>query len=164
MENIRRTDKIRIDYRAVNHPPGQNAAFAAAPADFARVGAKTLIDYSGNRYVSEGQSNSAGGYKFNFRSVIAPKRSFSIDVLRNRRGPEVRNLDERSKSQLRVGLLSEVPHLLLLYASERPETLRGDASAGAHGTGRQPRAPGRHHLRQHLLGLPNNRERQNPAP
>jgi glyoxylase-like metal-dependent hydrolase (beta-lactamase superfamily II) len=124
MENIRRADKIRIDYRAVNHPLGQNIAFGAAPAEFARVGAKTLIDYSGNRYVTEGQSNSAGGYKFNFRFVVAPQRSFSIDVLKNRRGAEVRNLDERAKSQLKVGLISEVPHLLLLYASERTETLR----------------------------------------
>ena len=129
MENIRRADKITINYKAVNHPLGQNAAFNGAPADFERIGLKTLIDYSGNRYVTEGQSNSAGGYKFNFRLVVAPKRSFSLDVLRNRRGPEVRNLDERAKSQLKVGLISEVPHLLLLYAAQRPETLRslGDA-------------------------------------
>ncbi|HKS28791.1 MAG TPA: MBL fold metallo-hydrolase [Pyrinomonadaceae bacterium] len=124
MENILRADKVTINYRAVNHPLGQNAAFGAAPAEFLRVGARTLIDYSGNRYVSDGQSNSAGGYKFNFRSVSSPKRSFNIDVLKNRRGREVRNLDERSKSQLKVGLISEVPHLLLLYASQRPETLR----------------------------------------
>jgi glyoxylase-like metal-dependent hydrolase (beta-lactamase superfamily II) len=129
MENIRRADKITINYRSVNHPLGQNAAFNAPPAEFQRIGPKTLIDYSGNRYMSEGQSNSASGYKFNFRSVIAPKRSFSIDVLQNRRGNEVRNLDERSKSQTKIGLLSEVPHLLLLYVAERPETLRslGDA-------------------------------------
>lgn len=129
LESIRRADKIRIDYRSVNHPLGQNAAFNGAPAEFRREGVKTLIDYSGNRFVTEGQSNSAGGYSFNFRFVIGPKRSFSIDVLRNRRGPEVRNLDERSKSQLRLGLISEVPHLLLLYVVQRSETLRslGDA-------------------------------------
>lgn len=129
VENIRRTDKIRINYRSVNHPLGQNAAFNAPPADFQRIGSKTLIDYSGNRYMTEGQSNSAGGYKFNFRFVIAPRRSFSIDVLQNRRGNEVRNLDERSTNQLKIGLLSEVPHLLLLYVAQRPETLRslGDA-------------------------------------
>jgi glyoxylase-like metal-dependent hydrolase (beta-lactamase superfamily II) len=124
MNNIRLADKITINYRSVNHPLGQNAAFNAAPAEFERVGLKTLIDYSGNRYVTEGQSNSAGGYKFNFRFVVAPKRSFSLDVLQNRRGPEVRNLDERAKNQLKIGLISEVPHLLLLYASQRPETLR----------------------------------------
>jgi glyoxylase-like metal-dependent hydrolase (beta-lactamase superfamily II) len=123
-ENIRRADKITINYKAVNHPLGQNAAFDAPPADFERVGAKTLIDYSGGRYVTEGQSNSAGGYKFNFRFVISPKRSFSIDVLQNRRGNEARNLDERTKNQLKIGLLSEVPHLFLLYVAQRPETLR----------------------------------------
>ena len=129
MENIRRVDKITINYRAVNHPLGQNAAFTAPPADFERIGLKTAIDYSGNRYVTEGQSNSAGGYKFNFRFVVGPKRSFSIDVLQNRRGAEVRNLDERTKTQLKVGLISEAPHLLLLYAAQRPEALRflGDA-------------------------------------
>jgi glyoxylase-like metal-dependent hydrolase (beta-lactamase superfamily II) len=123
-ENISRADKLTINYRAVNHPLGQNAAFTAPPADFERVGLKTLIDYSGNRYVTEGQSNSPGGYKFNFRFVIGPKRSFSLDVLQNRRGPEVRNLDERTKNQLKVGLISEAPHLLLLYVAQRPETLR----------------------------------------
>lgn len=133
MDNIRRADKIRIDYKAVNHPLGQNAAFNGPPADFERVGSKTLIDYSGNRYATEGQSNSAGGYKFNFRFVVAPKRSFSIDVLQNRRGPEVRNLDERAKSQLKVGLISEVPHLLLLYAAQRPETLRSLGEAEIKG-------------------------------
>jgi DNA-binding beta-propeller fold protein YncE len=124
IENIRRADRVTVNYSAVNHPLGQNAAFDARAADFQRVGAKTLIDYSGGRYVTEGQSNSAGGYKFNFRSVVAPKRSLSIDLLRNRRGSEVRNLDERTKSQLKVGLLTEVPHLLLLYVSQRPESLR----------------------------------------
>jgi glyoxylase-like metal-dependent hydrolase (beta-lactamase superfamily II) len=124
MENIRRADKITINYKAVNHPPGQNAAFNAAPAEFQRVGFKTLIDYSSNHYLTEGQSNSAGGYKFNFRTVISPKRSFSIDVLQNRRGNEVRNLDERAKSQFKVGMIAEAPHLLLLYAAQRPETLR----------------------------------------
>jgi glyoxylase-like metal-dependent hydrolase (beta-lactamase superfamily II) len=124
LENIRRADKITINYKSINHPLGQNAAFDAPPANFERVGAKTLIDYSSGRYVTEGQSNSAGGYKFNFRFVISPKKSFSIDVLQNRRGNEVRNLDERTKSQLKVGMLSEVPHLLLLYVAQRPETLR----------------------------------------
>jgi hypothetical protein len=124
MENIRRADKITINYKAVNHPLGQNAAFNAAPAEFQRVGLKTLINYSSNHYVTEGQSNSAGGYKFNFRSVISPKRSFNIDVLQNRRGNEVRNLDERTKSQFKIGMISEAPHLLLLYATQRPETLR----------------------------------------
>lgn len=133
MENIRRADKITINYKAVNHPPGQNAAFTAPPAEFERVGLKTLIDYSGNRYVSEGQSNSAGGYKFNFRFVIAPKRSFSIDVLQNRRGPEVRNLDERTKNQLKIGLLSEAPHLLLLYVAQRTESLRSLGEAEING-------------------------------
>lgn len=124
MENISRADKITINYKSVNHPLGQNAAFNAAPADFERIGAKTLIDYSGNRYVSEGQSNSAGGYKFNFRFVVSPKRSFSIDVLQNRRGNEVRNISEQQKIQLKIGMITEVPHLLLLYAAQRPETLR----------------------------------------
>ncbi|HEY0172473.1 MAG TPA: cytochrome D1 domain-containing protein [Pyrinomonadaceae bacterium] len=132
MGNVRRADKITINYKSVNHPLGQNAAFDAPPADFERVGVKTLIDYAGGRYVTEGQSNSAGGYKFNFRNVIAPRRSFGIDLLRNRRGPEVRNLDERSKAQLKLALLSEVPHLLLLYAAQRPETLRwlGESEVG----------------------------------
>ena len=124
LENLRRADKISIHYKGVGHPPGQNMAFEAAPADFKRVGAKTLIDYSGGRYVTEGQSNSAGGYKFNFRFVISPKRSFSIDVLQNRRGNEARNMSESQKTQLKIGLLSEVPHLFLLYVAQRPETLR----------------------------------------
>jgi glyoxylase-like metal-dependent hydrolase (beta-lactamase superfamily II) len=124
LENIRRADKISISYNAINHPPGQNMAFDAPPADFKRIGAKTLIDYSGGRYVTEGQSNSAGGYKFNFRFVVSPKRSFSIDVLQNRRGNEVRNMSESQKTQLKIGLLSEVPHLFLLYVAQRPETLR----------------------------------------
>jgi glyoxylase-like metal-dependent hydrolase (beta-lactamase superfamily II) len=124
MENIRRADKITINYKAVNHPLGQNAAFDAPPGNFERVGARSMIDYAGNRYISEGQTNFPGGYKFNFRFVVAPQRSFSIDVLQNRRGSEVRNVDERTKTQLKIGLLSEVPHLLLLYAAQRPETLR----------------------------------------
>lgn len=123
-ENIRRAGKISINYKAVNHPVGQNAAFSAPPAEFIRIGAKTLIDYSGNHFINEGQSNSPGGYKFNFRNVISPKRSFSIDLLKNRRGDEVRNIGEQQKAQFKVGLLSEAPHLLLLYASQRPETLR----------------------------------------
>lgn len=41
MENIRRADKVTVNYKAVNHPPGQNAAFGAPPADFRRVGAKS---------------------------------------------------------------------------------------------------------------------------
>lgn len=122
--NIRKADKITINYKAVNHPLGQNAAFDAPPGNFERVGARTLIDYSGNRYISEGQTNFPGGYKFNFRFVIAPPRSFSIDVLQNRRGNEARNLDERSKTQQKIALLSEVPHLLLFYAAQRPESLR----------------------------------------
>jgi glyoxylase-like metal-dependent hydrolase (beta-lactamase superfamily II) len=133
LENLRRADKITINYKAVNHPLGQNAAFDAAPADFERVGAKTLIDYSGNRYVTEGQSNSAGGYKFNLRFVISPKRSFSIDVLQNRRGNEVRNLSDQLKNQLKVGMLSEVPHLFLLYVAQRPETLRSLGEAEIDG-------------------------------
>jgi glyoxylase-like metal-dependent hydrolase (beta-lactamase superfamily II) len=92
-----------------------------------------LIDFTGERYVTEGQSNSAGGYKFNFRYVIAPRRSFSVDLLKNRRGNEVRNMDERTKSQFRLGMLSEVPHLLLLYASQRPETLRWLGEAEVEG-------------------------------
>ena len=124
MENVRRADKVTVKYRAVSHPPGQNKAFDDAPANVRRVGMKTLIDYSGNRYVSEGQSYFPGGYMFNFRTVIAPRRSFSLDLLRNRRGGEVRNLDERGKSQQKLNALVEVPHLLLLYASQRPETLR----------------------------------------
>jgi DNA-binding beta-propeller fold protein YncE len=132
MENVRRADKVTVNYSAVSHAFGQNAAFDAPPADFRRVGAKTLIDYSGNRYVTEGQSEFPGGYKFNFRFVVAPQRSFSLDLLRNRRGGEVRNLDERAKSQVKVGTLLEVPHLLLLYAAQRTETLRwlGEAEEG----------------------------------
>ncbi|HEX8188319.1 MAG TPA: MBL fold metallo-hydrolase [Pyrinomonadaceae bacterium] len=133
LENVRRAGKVTINYDAVNHPLGQNASFDGPPADFRRVGARTLIDYAGNRYVTEGQSNSAGGYQFNFRTVVAPRRSFSLDLLRNRRGAEVRNLDERSKSQFKVGVLSEVPHLLLLYAAERPETLRWLGEAEVEG-------------------------------
>jgi glyoxylase-like metal-dependent hydrolase (beta-lactamase superfamily II) len=133
MENIRRADKITINYKAVNHPLGQNAASTAPPADFERIGVRTSIDYSGGRYVTEGQSNSSGGYQFNFRFVIAPKRSFSIDLLKNRRGPEVRNLDERTKAQLKLGLISEVPHLLLLYVAQRSETLRSLGEAEIDG-------------------------------
>lgn len=133
MEHVRRADKITIRYRSVNHPLGQNAAYGAPPADFQRIGARTSIDYSGNRYATEGQSNSPGGYRFNFRFVSAPKRSFSIDLLQNRRGDEVRNLDERAKSQLKVGLLTEAPHLLLLYAVGRPETLRWLGEAEVEG-------------------------------
>jgi DNA-binding beta-propeller fold protein YncE len=133
MENVRRADKITINYKSVNHPVGQNAAFDAPPADFQRVGVRTLIDYAGGRYVTEGQSNSAGGYKFNFRNVVAPRRSFGIDLLRNRRGPAVRNLDERTKAQLKLSLLSEVPHLLLLHAAQRPETLRWLGEAEVEG-------------------------------
>ncbi|HEX8336099.1 MAG TPA: hypothetical protein VF621_05175, partial [Pyrinomonadaceae bacterium] len=124
MENVRRADKITVNYSAVNHGLGQNAAFNARSADFRRVGVKTSIDYSGDRYVTEGQSDFPGGYKFNFRTVVAPRRSFSIDLLRNRRGSAVRNLDERAKSQFKLGMLLEVPHLLLRYASQRAETLR----------------------------------------
>lgn len=124
MENIRRTDKISIYYRAVGHSLGQNASFNSPPLDASRSGVKTLIDYSGNRFVTEGQTNFPGGYKFNFRSVIAPKRSFSLDVLQNRRGNEVRNLDERTKTSTKINVLSEIPHLLLLYVAQRPETLR----------------------------------------
>jgi hypothetical protein len=54
MENIRRADKISIYYRSVGHPVGQNAAFGAPSVNALRTGAKTLIDFSGNRYVTEG--------------------------------------------------------------------------------------------------------------
>lgn len=124
MENIRRADKITIHYKSVNHPLGQNAAFNAPPAEFIRIGARTMIDYSGGRYVTDGQSNSPGGYKFNFRQVINPKRSFSIDVNQNRRGNTVLNLSPAAQASIRFNLLLEIPHLLLLYVSERTETLR----------------------------------------
>jgi len=132
MENVLRADKVTVSYGAVNHALGQNTAFDAPPPDLRRLGAKTFLDYTGNRYVTEGQSEFPGGYKFNFRFVVAPRRSFSIDLLRNRRGGEVRNLDERGKSQQKLGMLVEVPHLLLLYASQRTETLRwlGEAEEG----------------------------------
>ena len=86
---LRAADKVTVLYRAVNHPFGQNAAFGSAPANFERSGARTQIDFSGGRFVTEGQSSSAGGYKFFFRFVVSPQGSFSIDVLRNRRGNEV---------------------------------------------------------------------------
>lgn len=124
MESIRRADKITINYNAVNYPVGQNAAFNAPPAEFIRIGARTMIDYSGGRYVTDGQSNSAGGYKFNFRQVINPKRSFSIDVNQNRRGNTIVNLSPIAQAGVKFSLLLEAPHLLLLYISERPETLR----------------------------------------
>ena len=124
LENIRRADKIAIDYKSVNYPLGQSFSFTAPLTGIPRGSTKTLIDYSGGRYVTEAESNFQGGYKFNFRSVVSPKHSFSIDVLQNRRGNEVRNLSEQQKTQTKVGALSEVPHLLLLYVSQRAETLR----------------------------------------
>lgn len=124
LENIRRADKIAIDYKSVNYPLGQSFSFTAPLAGIPRGSTKTLIDYGGGRYITESESNFQGGYKFNFRFVISPKRSFSIDVLQNRRGSEVRTVSEPQKIALKVGLLSEVPHLLLLYVAQRPETLR----------------------------------------
>ncbi len=124
MENIRASDKIAINYKSVNYPLGQSYSFTAPLAGIPRGSVKTFIDYSGGRYISESESNFPGGYKFNFRFVVSPKRSFSIDVNKNRRGNEVRNLSEPQKISLKVGTLSEVPHLLLLYVSQRPETLR----------------------------------------
>jgi glyoxylase-like metal-dependent hydrolase (beta-lactamase superfamily II) len=124
LENIRRADKIAIDYKSINYPLGQSFSFPAPLAGIPRGSTKTLIDYSGGRYITESESNFPGGYKFNFRFVVSPKRSFSIDVLQNRRGREVRPLSEPQKTALKIGALSEVPHLLLLYALQRPETLR----------------------------------------
>ncbi|MDQ3714059.1 MAG: MBL fold metallo-hydrolase [Acidobacteriota bacterium] len=124
LENIRRADKIAIDYKSVNFPLGQSYSFVAPLAGIPRGSVKTLIDFGGGRYFTESESNFQGGYKFNFRSVVAPKRSFSIDVLQNRRGNEVRNLSEPQKIVIKIGALSEVPHLLLLYTAQRPETLR----------------------------------------
>jgi glyoxylase-like metal-dependent hydrolase (beta-lactamase superfamily II) len=124
LENIRRADKIAIDYKSVNYPLGQSFSFAEPLSGIPRGSTKTLIDYSGGRYITEAESNFQGGYKFNFRFVITPNRSFSIDVLQNRRGNEIRNVNDPQKIALKVGLLSEVPHLLLLYVAQRPETLR----------------------------------------
>jgi glyoxylase-like metal-dependent hydrolase (beta-lactamase superfamily II) len=124
LENIRAADKIAINYKSVNYPLGQSYSFTAPLAGIPRGSVKTFIDYSGGRYISESESNFPGGYKFNFRFVVSPKRSFSIDVNKNRRGNEVRNLGEPQKISLKVGTLSEVPHLLLLYVSQRGETLR----------------------------------------
>ena len=124
LENIHSADKIAINYKSVVRVFGQNYSFTEPPTGIPRIGAKTLIDYSGERYITEGQTNFQGGYKFNFRNVVSPKRSFSIDVLQNRRGNEVRNVPEPQKISFKVGTLSEVPHLLLLYVSQRPETLR----------------------------------------
>ena len=97
MENIRRADKITINYKAVNNSVGQNSSFDAPPAESLRTRLKTLIDYSGGRFITEGQLDSPGGYKFNFRFVVTPKRSFNIDVLQNRRGNEPRNIGEQQK-------------------------------------------------------------------
>lgn len=93
-----------------------------------------MIDYGGGRYITEAESNFPGGYKFNFRFVVSPKRSFSIDVLQNRRGNEVRTLSEPQKIGIKIGALSEVPHLLLLYVAQRAETLRslGETEIDGH--------------------------------
>jgi glyoxylase-like metal-dependent hydrolase (beta-lactamase superfamily II) len=132
IENIRRADKIAIDYKSINYPLGQSFSFTAPLTGIPRGSTKTLIDYNGGRYITEAESNFQGGYKFNFRFVVSPKRSFSIDVLQNRRGNEVRNLSEPQKIATKVGALAEVPHLLLLYAAQRPETLRslGETDGG----------------------------------
>ncbi|HLM59735.1 MAG TPA: MBL fold metallo-hydrolase, partial [Pyrinomonadaceae bacterium] len=124
LENIRTADKIAINYKSVNYPLGQSYSFTAPLAGIPRGSVKTFIDYSGGRYISESESNFPGGYKFNFRFVVSPKRSFSIDVNKNRRGNEVRNLSEPQKIAFKFGTLSEVPHLLLLYVTQRAETLR----------------------------------------
>jgi glyoxylase-like metal-dependent hydrolase (beta-lactamase superfamily II) len=124
LETLRKTDKITINYRSTNHPVGQNVAFDAASADFVRIGARTIIDYGGGRYVTDGQSNSSGGYKFNFRQVINPKRSFSIDVNKNRRGNTIVNLPPVAQASIKLSLLTEVPHLLLLHVLDRAESLR----------------------------------------
>ena len=124
LENIRRADKITIRYKAFNYALGQNHSFNAPLTPAPREGAKTLIDYAGNRFIAEGQTNFPGGYKFNFRFVISPKRSFSLDVLQNRRGNEVRNVSEPQKIQLKIDLLAEIPHLFLLYVGQRLEALR----------------------------------------
>lgn len=132
-ENIRRADKIAIDYKSVNFPLGQSYSFTQPLAGIPRGSTKTLIDYGGGRYITESESNFPGGYKFNFRFVVSPKRSFSIDVLQNRRGNEVRTLSEPQKIQNKIGALSEVPHLLLLYVAQRPETLRSLGEAEIDG-------------------------------
>jgi hypothetical protein len=101
LENIRAADKIAINYKSVNYPLGQSYSFTAPLTGIPRDGSvKTFIDYSGGRYISESESNFQGGYKFNFRFVVSPKRSFSIDVNKNRRGNEVRNLNERAAKNL----------------------------------------------------------------
>jgi glyoxylase-like metal-dependent hydrolase (beta-lactamase superfamily II) len=124
LENLRKADRVTIRYRATGHPVGQNAAYTAPPINVERRGARTLIDYSGGRYVSEGEAGFPGGYRFNFRQVIAPKRSFSIDLLRNRRGNTIFNLTPRQQEGTKLGALLEVPHLLLVHVLERAETLR----------------------------------------
>lgn len=132
LENIKRADKVSIHYDAVSYPVGQSFSFGGQPPGVPREGVKTFIDFGGGRYVSEGQSNFTGGYKFNFRVVVAPKRSFNLDLLQNRRGNTIQDLNEGSKANNRVGLLGEVPHLLLLYVSQRRATLRwlGETEAG----------------------------------
>ncbi len=124
LENLRKADKITIHYRGVGHPTGQNEAFTAPPINVPRTGARTMIDYGGGRYVSEGESGFPGGYKFNFRTVISPKRSFNIDVLKNRRGNTIQNLAPPQQAGIKVGMLTEVPHLLLLFVLTRSESLR----------------------------------------
>lgn len=125
LARLRAADRVTIKYRAVGHPPGQNASFDAPPITVPRVGARTLIDYSGGRYVTDGRSDfPSGGYQFDFRQVVTPRRSFSIDVLRNRRGNTVQNIPPPQASAIKLGLLLEAPHLLLLYADDRAPTLR----------------------------------------
>ena len=60
IENVRRADEVTVNYGAINHPPGPHAALGTPPANFQRVGAKTLADYSAQRTETRRRPGEAG--------------------------------------------------------------------------------------------------------
>lgn len=129
VERLRAKGRITIDYRSTGHRVGQNYAFDLSPKIVPIAQSRTAIDYTGGLYFGEGESKSPGGYTFRFRTVVTPKQSFSIDVLRNRNGNIFNRLSLPQQQINRRNSLLEAPHLLLLQMLDRPESLRwlGDA-------------------------------------
>ncbi|HEX8352501.1 MAG TPA: hypothetical protein VF611_06375, partial [Pyrinomonadaceae bacterium] len=116
LARLRAADRVTVVYRSSGHRVGQNASYTATPKVVPIAESRTMIDYGGQRYFGEGLSRSPGGYAFRFRTVVTPRLSFTIDVLRNRSGNTVNRLSPKQQEATRRAALLEVPHLLLLNA------------------------------------------------
>jgi glyoxylase-like metal-dependent hydrolase (beta-lactamase superfamily II) len=134
LERLRAASSVMINYRSVQHPPGQTPVFNSAPIDTPVTNYRTMIDYAGQRYVSEATLNFPTAYSLANRTVITPQRGFIIDPSGTRLGNLVTSLLAPAQGPIKFNLLLEVPHLLLLNMLQPADTLRflGEQNFGGH--------------------------------